>query len=161
MKKSELKEHEKIAYKFYLEYTKGDIRTYPQARALVEFGKEIAEKLGSELKSVDMSVLVDSGVDCVFDECNIAALHEIVEADPVYTYVCDKDNFHKHCKPRMDYWFSTLNFGGSRTIVNFLRDAGFNIEEKLYPGCICAIEAFKITGLKDGYCWPWEAKDER
>ena len=161
MKKSELKKHEKIAYEFYLEYIKGHVTPCnDQSRALLEYGKEIAGKLESELKPVDMSALVDTGIDCVFEQFDEGFTTVVGELSAVMG-----NEFFLHgyplfdmCKPRMGYWFSALNFDGSRTIVNFLRDAGFNIEEKFYPDCICAIEAFKITGLKDGYCWPWECE---
>lgn len=110
-------------------------------------------------KLADMSVLVDSGIDCLFFDDDhkgqnpgyykLISINGPAETDYIY---CDGLTNWKHCKPRLYYWFSKYNFkNSSRVILNIL-DAGFAVEISFDGG------SFKITGLKDGHCWPWESE---
>lgn len=59
------------------------------------------------------------------------------------------DSYFNRCKPEMDYWFCHRNFTDSYMLVAELKNAGFEV---VWDGD----DNFKITGLREGYCWPWE-----
>lgn len=93
-------------------------------------------------KSVDLSVLIDSGIDCCF------------EYDTQYWQCYSDDDFdfvNHRVVPRMDYWFSELNFDKPQLLIGDLYKAGFALESN-------ARDDFKINGLQGGYCWPWECE---
>lgn len=145
--------------------------SYPKA---YNVGKAIAEQLKPKLKPVDMSVFIGSGIDCEFSnnlvEFAIAYLKKIKE--PNYPYVFRNAGW-TYCKPRMDYWFSPLNFIDAGLIIGELRLAGFKVDVEYYYKDVvhasgnwgasggvepAGILSFKISGLQDGYCWPWEVE---
>ncbi len=110
-------------------------------------------RIRPKLKAVDMSVLVGSGVDCGFsDELHKNALVRVgLFSGSNREDFPFRDNSGvdwKYCKPRMNYWFSYNNFTNVRDLLGNLRDAGFSVQTDV--GC------FKIVGLLEGYCWPWE-----
>ena len=97
------------------------------------------------MKPVDLSVLIDSGIDCMDPEYGICLIEsKYYVNDPEKAIVWD------HVKPRMDYWFSEKNFEYPGELVWALGNAGFAVEESHDAS------DFQITGLLPGYCWPWE-----
>lgn len=121
---------------------------------------------------VDLSVLVESGIDCTFsaDGVNpeyVGALDGINGATHAHLYR-DGGESHKYCTPRMDDHWHAWN-GGDCPLPG-----GLNIEVRRHgmPGeyerttaygpVKCefksSIYAFKVTGLADGYCWPWDTE---
>lgn len=122
----------------------------------------LSKTIKSKLKPVDMSVLVGSGVDCVFCDCkdfkgmefhysmlDKIKLPEKSALDTLYVSYNNVPWFY--CKPRMNYWFSFHNFEVSTPLIRRdLHDAGFDadLDAKDF--------SFIINGLREGYCWPWE-----
>lgn len=84
-------------------------------------------------KPVDLSVPADSGIDMYIDIPS------------------------GHYMPRMDYWFCGLQFYDDCEIAGRLKDAGFEVENK-WDDHQRVWVGFRITGLQDGYCWPWEGE---
>lgn len=99
---------------------------------------------------VDMSVLVDSGIDCLFR--NIGGVRwSMSELKAICTnqdYMDEHSEPWDFCKPRMHHWFSDFNFDAPLDLHNALTRAGFMLDYR--------DAAFKIIGLHDGYCWPGE-----
>ena len=94
--------------------------------------------------AVYLSVLIDSGIDCCFkQDTKYWQWRSEYDFDPV-----------KHrVMPRMNYWFCDSNFGvSSFSLIRSLERAGFDVE--WYDN----IGGFRINGLQDGYCWPWECE---
>jgi len=109
----------------------------------------------SKVTPVDMSVLVGSGIDCEFwglKGANYNGQLVCITDAPEYKYRSLGD-FWDRCKPRMNYWFSAMNFRDADKLVKELRAAGFAVEQTYTTGP--TIE-FRITGLADDRCWPWE-----
>jgi len=112
---------------------------------------------------VDMSVLVGSGIDCEFwDEGELKILGALngFEKSSVTTrnyYIDMTGTLFELCKPRMGYWFSAMNFKDADKLVKELRAAGFAGEQTYTTGP--TIE-FRITGIADDRCWPWEQGNE-
>ena len=124
----------------------GCIRRKPNADEL------LADMLKPKLKPVDMSVLV--GIDCSFHNApddEQVEFSQLVGIGPDGSYDEFETDTYVYCKPRMNYWFSLLNFD-DKFLLQKLGDAGF--ETKTHPS-----HSFKITGLKNGYCWPWELEE--
>jgi len=171
MKESELKEHERIALNCYRLFEKqkkdGMLIKTSKTGELYKFGKEIAEKLEPEIKPVDMSVLVNSGIDCLFsmrvgfDNSPVMCHLKCISPNG---FTSEDDLLWNYCKPRMNYWFSTENFKNVKGLMGKLEEAGFELEvmyKTIYimgSDYITAITAFTIKGLQDGYCWPWEVE---
>ena len=91
-------------------------------------------------KPVDMSVFVGSGID----------LEWFTSGQWCGCYMTDEPN--SRYRPRMDYWFSILNLTDDY-MLSKLERAGFKLAYK-------GVGSFKITGLKEGYCWPWECDND-
>jgi hypothetical protein len=102
-----------------------------------------------KLVPVDMSVLVDSGIDCEFWGLSGVYNGQLVGITDAPEYR-SLDDFWDRCQPRMNYWFSCKNFKSSFTIVKNLEIAGFVVES-----CM-SFTHFQITGVADDRCWPWE-----
>lgn len=100
------------------------------------------------MKPVDLSVLIDSGIDV--DDKDMRGVYY----DPLFFNV---DLYiERRSKPRMSYWFSNANdyWGGVGidAAVTKLVDAGFDVDVNRQA------YAFRIHGLRDNYCWPWEVE---
>jgi len=100
---------------------------------------------------VDLSVLVNSGVDCEFWDGNedikfFGMLNNII-SDEKYRYI-DREESWPYCQPRMNHWMSPLNDQKGR-MWDLLREAGFAVETRDYY-------AYRITGVQEGRCMPWE-----
>lgn len=117
-------------------------------------------RIKPKLVPVDMSVLVDSGVDCEFLSstgtilliCKLAA--GMGAASQPYRSGVIGGCFSQ-CRPRMNHWHSTANCGESGPdVVLRLRDAGFNVE---YDASDAAFYIVADKALCDGRCWPWDA----
>lgn len=120
---------------------------------LEDYVHKSAEPLASKaLKSVDLSVLIDSGIDC-FSGYDENPEHEWRQySSLVYT---KQDLEEMEVEPRMNYWFCCENFSYPFSLIRSLERAGFDVE--WYDN----IGGFRINGLQDGYRWPWEVSDDR
>ncbi len=122
----------------------------------LEAGKNCV-RIAPTLKPVDMSVLVDSGIDCEFSgvECF---------ADPAVGQISaigdEKGGYlrgmtrYGYCRPRLDHWHSPKNCGGIPMIWKRLVEAGFDVELDEDANYV---HAFRISGESKGRCYPWEA----
>lgn len=123
-------------------------------------------RIKQELKPVDLSVLIKSGVDCEFwdsgQEFHVIGKMIEVETDTTYKYVDVDSTNYMHCRPRMNHIHAIALAEYEETIPVVVRDlekAGFKFNYKVvnWTDRILLIE---FTGLADGYCWPWEVSDE-
>ena len=120
---------------------------------------------------VDLSVLIDSGIDCCFwnfdeERKTIDRLTGIYTRKLKYS---DGWTLWKFCRPKVGYWYSWR--GGKYPlpkgfVVDVLRRDGSqdrltHIEpaEWVHEEWMCDIIAFKVDGLADGYCYPWEIEE--
>ena len=111
------------------------------------------------LKPVDMSVLIDSGIDCEFGEGVyrvIGSLHSIDDGDSHKYGLCGTGHFHQYCRPRLDYWHSCGNMQNesAQIMAEKLFSAGFNCQLG-FGNMSLFIDAERP--LLDGHCYPWQA----
>lgn len=121
--------------------------------------KSAEPSVNKALKSVDLSVLIDSGIDCEFRTGQLFVFQNLssINTDEDYPYCAADLQIYRRCKPRMNYWFCGLQFDGDWHIIKRLTTAGFEVEDKWDDHYRIWI-GFRITGLQDGYCWPWECE---
>lgn len=130
-------------------------------------------------KPVDLSVLIKSGIDCEFvysnatnhrDRLIIEKLTEITSNDYATRYVNSNEKAHLYCKPRMNHWHYWDGGDcplpeGIKVSVKTLRCAAYDGDclSFSWGRKIRAVDgniiAFKVLGLADGYCWPWEVEE--
>lgn len=122
---------------------------------------DIGQRLS--VKSVDLSVLINSGIQCIFfdnrdkghgdsSERVIALLNDYLPNAGFETTFLGNSYFFDFCEPLYNYWYSYLNFEDnikSGSIVEQLLAAGFSVSND-------GRGSFKITGIRDGFCLPWE-----
>lgn len=114
-------------------------------------------------KPVDMSVLIDSPVDCVFwnREEEYPLIGECVKMIGNKFFMAGVGDF-KYCKPRMDYPFSVELWFSEEVMIKFrdsLFESGFEstLTGRLnFRGSSEVYHSIKITGLRENYCFPWE-----
>ena len=108
-------------------------------------------------KPVDMSVLINSDIDCVFGDREIGYLSKERRYQDCTDFHSAKGDIWIECKPRMNHWFMTENLTRCpHRLVSELWEAGFTVTKERFtskPGRDHVI--FCITGLKAGYDWPW------
>ena len=129
-------------------------------------------RIKPEKKPIDLSVLIQSGIDCVFWDGSIGVLSEISSA-PQYHMRVGTEKSHGYtpyseCRPRMNYWHNwqggdcpipeglavlvTYRSGREHPIVS-----GSVIEHRWeHTGSPLDIIAFKVVGVIDTHCMPWE-----
>lgn len=128
-----------------------------------------------ERMAVDLSVLIKSGIDCEFSDIierdgwcvgREGGLHGIYDRTSYY----DGADIWSKCRPRMNHWHSWQ--GGECPLPE-----GLMVQVKKWsvhnphvyteiipsedwrtkkPHQMSTIIAFKVTGLANGYCWPWQ-----
>jgi hypothetical protein len=126
-------------------------------------------------KPIDLSVLIKSGIDCEFSEsmhdwkCELFSPMEDIITRMSFRALQYKSisRYFDYAKPRMEHWHSwqgdetgqcplpegllvKLEFRDGRIASNYLKYSWDHTNEEF------DIIAFKVTGLADGYCWPWE-----
>lgn len=107
---------------------------------------------------VDLSVLVNSGVDCEFWDGNedikfFGMLNNII-SDEKYRYI-DREESWPYCQPRMNHWMSPRN-DNEAVMWDKLRDAGF-IVHVAYDN-FGEVQDYAVEGVQDGRCMPWEVE---
>lgn len=121
-------------------------------------GGKLEEALKPNPKVVDMSVFIDSGVDCEFrkrkDKPWLIAKLDRINTNTKNYYLNSVDReYYYYCLPRMNYWFSDYNFECSEELIDKLENAGFEVKtrkEAVVSGG-AFVTAFKIIGVKEGY----------
>ena len=123
-----------------------------------EFGS-VSVRIKPALKPVDMSVLVGSGIDCVFG-AKLKFMSPLTSTtdrgQPIFHSWADGE--WAICKPRMNYWFSVKNFDDYENLERKLVAAGFSLDLHINEMYRNGVVAFSITGLQSNRCYPWEAK---
>jgi hypothetical protein len=127
-------------------------------------------------KSIDLSVLMASGIDCEFSfKCNpeqkrIGKMTDISPARPD-SYKKDNDVFYHYCRPRMNH----IHFWGGGECP--LPD-GLEVELTFRDGselqrCLSVVAdwdhkfegkdivGFEVIGLEEGYCWPYDLEKNK
>jgi len=130
-------------------------------------------RIKPRLIPVDMSVLVDSGIDCEFyhgdSERVIGKLCGVGDTyDGIYRRSLGRGCVaHSHCQPRMNHVHVWL--GGDRPLPDGVMvkvwtrggggDSGggqCSARTWHHSNNVGDIVAFEVLGLAPGYCWPWE-----
>lgn len=109
------------------------------------------------LTPVDMSVLVNSGIDCEFWDFvkpNLSFWSGLRRMTTTGGYERESGTTWSHCQPRMGYWLSARNFRDAEEMIGKLCDAGFEVA--FTKSSDDWTLEFKITGIADNRCWPWE-----
>lgn len=139
----------------------GDVN---QIEMIKNTGSKIQEAIKPKKTPVDMSVLIDSGIDCIFHNAEGEFIDILSRIDGSWFI---SEDCHGNlcteflqCKPRMNYWFSACNFIDVDQLIDNIVESGFRV-------CTIrnddgGIEAFKILGVNvaEDRCWPWENRDE-
>jgi hypothetical protein len=129
-------------------------------------------KLEEFPKPVDLSVLIETGIDCEFSsqlfiENGVFPIGKLkkIKNKSLMEYVSNQNIIWNHCRPRMHEWlvhqgevcplpegflvttFTRSNYMLSNkkaTTLAWGRDSNDDIIQ------------FKVEGLAEGYCWPWD-----
>lgn len=139
---------------------------------------ELLKELKPVKKVIDLSVLIESGIDCEFkddisEHTTIGKLLEITNDDNYpYTTGNSADKYHGQCQPRMDHKHAWLGGecplpegfeikvwyrGGGESVRPIASGNGLYWAWNYRPSDIIA---FEVLGLADGYVMPWEQQDE-
>lgn len=149
------------------DFTEEEIKRHTSSvRAAWRAGEKLKQALNP--KPVDMSVFVDSPIDCVFfrgvnrdgDPINVR-MGNLKSVSDTWRPYCRSEypnGEYEYCKPRINYWFSVDLFASGCDCgksIESLESAGFEVDANYFDGYM---RSFKITGLRDGYIWPWECE---
>lgn len=134
-------------------------------------------RIKPEVTPIDLSVLIQSGIDCEFSSfapaigATIGILESINAIDQrLYVGNVDGSGGNKDynlCRPRMYHWHSWQGGKcplpeGLRVEVKFRSGEKRRIfvgEHKWFHDNTCSsneIIAFRVLGKADTHCWPWE-----
>lgn len=137
------------------------------------FSPDVEYRRKPQKKAVDLSVLIESKIDCEFSTSpsfELAiwdTLHSL--SNRINQYSSSVHSCLRYCRPRMNHWHSWQ--GGECPLPDGLwvdidrRDGlgnrGYSTDYSWrHTGTGNDIIAFKVTGLAEGYCWPWEIDNE-
>lgn len=138
--------------------------TYTQAFRLYTNGCSDQIFIAPPLTPVDMSVFIDSGIDCELhdvddEEPYISPLTSCPTPSATSSYRDIRDVGWRYCRPRQKYWHSLRNCErrsgwvvGSTDAVHAFRDAGFVVAQSSDG------QHLQFDGVLEGRCYPWEAK---
>lgn len=127
-------------------------------------------------KPVDLSVLIESGIDCEFQDAEHSGAVEFAPlryiANDSYPYQASRDSYEQ-CRPRMDHnhaWVGGKCPLPEGIMVHYIMIKNGEIAERQnkmavellwdYDLGVHPIVCFRIAGLAEGYCWPWEVDNE-
>jgi len=114
-------------------------------------------RIKPELTPVDLSVLVDSGIDCVFTGGQIGKLYSVVgENYNMLIGGCQKYMAFSRCTPRLNSWHAGGNMTDScDRMAERLVTAGFNVLLGV-ADCSNSLRINSDLPLINGFCMPWE-----
>lgn len=131
------------------------------------------------LKPVDLSVLIERGIDCEVDGHDFYNIGPLVDYHSVNrTSTLKQGDLNvivngDRLRPRMTpFIHASPNGFDSCPLPDGLKiKVYFNDGAEVHESSIlewshiqfmsdCNIIAFEVLGLADGFCWPWEADDE-
>lgn len=115
-------------------------------------------------KAVDLSVLIRSGVDCEFadnPEFKVPTVEFLNSTSGrIKKYGSSVHSCFQYCRPRMNHWHYWD--GGEcplpEGVLVEVKDGlgGWGRCRSTSLGIWVNPIAFKVIGLQEGYCWPWE-----
>ena len=137
------------------------------------FEKWCKERFEPAKKVIDLSVLIDSQIDCEFsDESEFLCMNtrianlRVVDRGPSW-YASNSPNQYLYCRPRMNHKHAWL--GGECPLPEGFRikvwfrsfgHAVVTTPSRLYWGANSETIAFEVLGVADGYVMPWEQDNE-
>lgn len=165
----------------YKDEIENQIKRFPDMsatiRGIFKFALQHAEER-PKLKPVDLSVLVDSEIDCEFgSEAGLligplTAITGFEKAENVYHSL--GGHWGRQCRPRMNHIHAFHNDfrlpEGLVVRVHFIDGTGKR-RTKVYPsdkdpiretsaenGIVSFVVGVEVLELADNFCWPWEAQ---
>jgi hypothetical protein len=116
-------------------------------------------------KVIDLSVLIDSQIDCEFDDrgnmSSIAKLETIMPSldDRAFVYINDKGLYWDRCQPRMNHIHAidVEDDEEAGNIVENLMTAGFLLRFDTIHCIDRVVLLLSDFGKAEGYVMPWEA----
>ena len=158
-------------------FTEQDMQNYADyvAKAALSnitpnFEKWCKERFEPAKKVIDLSVLIESGIDCEFSDSGDKNWHINKVAEGIYQgslYSTELGEYFEQCRPRMNHkhawpegecplpegfevkvWFRS----GGHTVVT--------TRSGNYWGINGDTMCFEVLGLADGYVMPWEVSDD-
>jgi hypothetical protein len=139
-------------------------------------------RLKAKPKVIDLSRLIDSGIDCEFSDSedfnliSIGQLANVFTDDDQLPYSTVSSKIHNYVRPRLDHW---MHWDGSSTeplpdglMIEWKSKAGIGYvgateSQNLAWGYqhkntdFTNIIAFRIVGLAEDYKWPWEVQEKQ
>ena len=138
------------------------------------FEEWYAEKNKPAKKVIDLSVLIDSQIDCEFynrgNTSYIAKLETIIPSrdDGAFVYINDKGLYWDRCQPRMNHkhaWQGDKCPLPEGFMVNAWMRGAKTTESRLctdlrwnHTGGLMDIMYFEVLRVADGYVMPWESE---
>ena len=118
---------------------------------------------------IDLSVLIGSGIDCEFFYADngtkyidtLKKIHFIDKNKSICEgYAATSCGLFDYCRPRMNHWHYCYDFDVCPLPEGLIYEGRSFVDEEretyASPKWPSYLVAFKITGLAEGYCWPWE-----
>jgi len=112
-------------------------------------------------KVVNLAALIGTGIDCEFwngKELPIVISPLIaIQAGSIYAYSTTTMTGFLYCRPRYNRWFShrDINFPEYTSVAEELSALGFEFEKN-----IGSTYMYRITGLHEGWKYPWENEND-
>ena len=151
---------------------RNDARGWMDSEDVVIWSKSAEYRRKPLKEPVDLSVLIESGIDCEFWDDG-STLKWIGKLEQIFVGstepYCNEIDCYDYCRPRMNHihawqggicplpkgvivkvWFRQRNDTDNTDIgpVSNYRWSNMNVYSDIIQ--------FKVIGLEDNYCWPWE-----
>jgi len=135
------------------------------------FEKWCKERFEPTKKVIDLSVLIESGIDCEFsnsDRFDLAIRRSLVGILRNGNLECEMGTIWKYCRPRMNHTHAWQ--GGECPLPegllmafwfrgdSYMITTNYMIMSWTNEGEASGIIAFEVLGLADGYVMPWESE---
>lgn len=110
-------------------------------------------------QTINMDAMINNGVDCSFATDDGFQIHGTLTGKFGSLYVCENGNGYMQCRPRLYHWYVFVNdhvpsMPGGLTYEVMHRDGRITVGTE-YD--IASAIGFCVTGLRDGFCWSWDA----
>lgn len=148
-------------------------QTEAAVKALVDTPAQPGGHKKHPLRSVDIPVLVESGIDCEFSDKGHArwVIDQLGKTVNSIFHAFSTGHPYRRCRPRIGHWYSWSGgkcplpegfVGDIRTRDgDLLRNIHLYDYVWSHDGDDRDIIAFKIVGLSDRFCMPWEVSGEK
>lgn len=147
----------------YTDYFNNNNHLKCHAKACWDAGDKLKQALKPKLTPVDMSVFIDSPIDCEFwtHKNTVLMIGQLARIKSTDNYFMAGMGDFRYCKPRLNYPYSKFLFEDEFEMIRFihkLEDAGF-VAQKHYAQ-LDEIVAFSIVDTHIGRCMPWECNND-